>query len=170
MYLVQVTQQKYQEDSRTANTVPSTTSTSIIETSVDGTGNDTSHALYSRTFRRTPPPNQLRLSNRKSSRAWPQCTKQSLSSIPSPGSSSLQGSSGSTASVKAFLHALAQPLDHLHSIFYDVGIRDVGSLLGLSRLRNRGDWLYILVVDRKITPLEYKFIADGLDDLVREKQ
>ena len=54
-------------------------------------------------------------------------------------------------------------------MFCEVGVRDAGSLLGLARLRNRGDWLYVLVVDRKITPLEYKFIADGLDDLVKVK-
>ena len=69
----------------------------------------------------------------------------------------------------AFLHSLAQPLDHLLPVFYEVGVRDAGSLLGLARLRNRGDWLYVLVVDRKITPLEYKFIADGLDDLDQVK-
>ncbi|KAI0721134.1 hypothetical protein C8T65DRAFT_255498 [Cerioporus squamosus] len=89
-------------------------------------------------------------------------------------SSSSRTSTLSTASfanpVATFLHNLAQPLDHLLPVFHTAGVRDAGSLHGLARLRNRGDWLYVLVVDRKITPLEYKFIVDGLDDLIEAKQ
>ncbi|RPD66095.1 hypothetical protein L226DRAFT_188719 [Lentinus tigrinus ALCF2SS1-7] len=121
-----------------------------------------SHTLCSHTSHRTPPPNQRQLPPR----AGPSARERPLPNS-TPGSSRILTSANPVAT---FLRSLAQPLEHLLPVLCEAGVRDTGSLFGLARLRDRGDWLYVLVVDRKITPLEYKFIADGLDDLLKAKR
>lgn len=36
-------------------------------------------------------------------------------------------------------------------------------------MQDKGDWLYRLVMDHKITPLQYKHIVDGLNKLKEEQ-
>ena len=65
----------------------------------------------------------------------------------------------------AFLRSLTQPLPHILPALVDVGVKDAASLRGLASLTDKGDWLHKLVVDRKLTSLEYKFLVDGLNKL-----
>ncbi|TFK88091.1 hypothetical protein K466DRAFT_652820 [Polyporus arcularius HHB13444] len=148
----------------TMGTVSSTDATQFTQATANSTRSSQSRPLCLRNSQSAPPPNQCQ-------RPSQALRRQREGQTPSSSSSTTLSTSGKFVShVATFLHSLAQPLDHLLPVFYAAGLRDADSLRGLARLRDRGEWLYVLVVDRKITPLEYKFIVDGLDDLVEAKQ
>ncbi|RDX56818.1 hypothetical protein OH76DRAFT_1477380 [Lentinus brumalis] len=153
-----------EDSSQTMSTVSSTNATQFTQATADSTRSSQSRPLRLHNSQSAPPPNQCQ-------RPSQALRRQREGQTPSSSSSTALSTSGKFVShVAAFLHSLAQPLDHLLPVFYTAGVRDADSLRGLARLRDRGEWLYVLVVDRKITPLEYKFIVDGLDDLVEATQ
>lgn len=91
----------------------------------------------------------------------------SISRSQSP--AAISGVGGSIDSVAAFLYSLTQPLPHLLPALVDIGVQDAPSLRGLALMQDKGDWLYRLVMDHKITPLQYKHIVDGLNKLKEEQ-